>query len=203
RFSIASEQKVPAFVIFSDASLTDMCMKLPQNADEFLNISGVGRVKLERYGEQFIKLIAAFCAEKVDNASDEIVVVSQDFEPDELYNYVDEHKSEIEILNEPVTISAFTDKVNCLIAQKYIKKIAVTKVSNWLMENGYLKVKLNSNGNSYKFPTKEGNQIGIISEPKTGRGGQVYNATLYNLDAQKFLLDNIVDIIVFAEKKKI
>ncbi|MDD4700191.1 MAG: DNA helicase RecQ, partial [Oscillospiraceae bacterium] len=42
RFSIASEQKVPAFVIFSDASLTDMCMKLPQNADEFLNISGVG-----------------------------------------------------------------------------------------------------------------------------------------------------------------
>lgn len=60
RFSIAGKQKVPAFVIFSDATLTDMCMRLPTNDNEFLSVSGVGQVKLERYGEQFLKEIAEF-----------------------------------------------------------------------------------------------------------------------------------------------
>lgn len=62
RLTIAGEQKVPAFVIFSDAALTDMCMKLPSDDSEFLNVSGVGQVKLERYGERFLKEIAEFMA---------------------------------------------------------------------------------------------------------------------------------------------
>ena len=57
RLAIANEQNVPAFVIFPDSSLIDMCIKLPATNDEFLNVSGVGQVKLERYGEKFLKVI--------------------------------------------------------------------------------------------------------------------------------------------------
>jgi ATP-dependent DNA helicase RecQ len=57
RKQIADEQKVPAFVVFSDAALVDMCKKLPTNRAEFLGIVGVGEVKADRYGEEFLKII--------------------------------------------------------------------------------------------------------------------------------------------------
>lgn len=60
RLSVASQQHVPAFVIFSDSTLVDMCIKMPETNEEFLNVSGVGMVKLERYGKAFLNEIAEF-----------------------------------------------------------------------------------------------------------------------------------------------
>jgi ATP-dependent DNA helicase RecQ len=57
RLAIAREENVPAFVIFSDATLVDMCGKHPRSKVEFLSVSGVGQVKLERYGERFLALL--------------------------------------------------------------------------------------------------------------------------------------------------
>ncbi|MCL2321691.1 MAG: DNA helicase RecQ [Oscillospiraceae bacterium] len=61
RFSIAKGKNVPAYIIFSDATLKDMCRKMPKNETEFLNVSGVGQVKLERFGKEFLKVIREFC----------------------------------------------------------------------------------------------------------------------------------------------
>lgn len=57
RSQIASRERVPAFVVFSDATLKDMCKKLPRNENEFLEVSGVGQTKLKRYGEAFLNEI--------------------------------------------------------------------------------------------------------------------------------------------------
>ncbi|KAB7705341.1 DNA helicase RecQ [Bacillus aerolatus] len=63
RKSLAEQADVPPFVIFSDRTLKDMCVKLPQTEGEFLTVSGVGSSKLEKYGELFIAAITAFCKE--------------------------------------------------------------------------------------------------------------------------------------------
>lgn len=57
RLRLALEKKVPAFVIFSDATLADMCNRRPSNRDDFLEVSGVGKVKLEAYGKSFLEVI--------------------------------------------------------------------------------------------------------------------------------------------------
>jgi len=44
-------------MVFSDATLLEMANEKPQTKSEMLNVSGVGEVKWERYGEQFIKAI--------------------------------------------------------------------------------------------------------------------------------------------------
>ena len=49
RAKLASVQGVPAYLIFTDTSLRDMCERLPRTDSEFLNVSGVGAAKLERY----------------------------------------------------------------------------------------------------------------------------------------------------------
>lgn len=60
RLRLARAYSVPAYVIFSDAALYDMCRLMPTSREEFLEVSGVGKVKAERYGEFFIDIIKKF-----------------------------------------------------------------------------------------------------------------------------------------------
>lgn len=59
RKQLAAEQGVPPYVIFGDAALVEMSRERPSNEREFLDINGVGQVKLERHGAVFLETIAA------------------------------------------------------------------------------------------------------------------------------------------------
>nr|WP_312578388.1 DNA helicase RecQ [Sedimentibacter sp.] len=63
RKEIADSLKVPPFVVFSDATLRDMCVKYPLNKDEILKVSGVGEHKAEKYGNKFIGVIKNYIEE--------------------------------------------------------------------------------------------------------------------------------------------
>ena len=58
RKQLATDQGVPPYVIFGDVALVEMSRERPANEDEFLEINGVGQVKLERHGEVFLEAIA-------------------------------------------------------------------------------------------------------------------------------------------------
>lgn len=60
RRQLASEIGKPAFVVFGDASLIDMSNKAPTTIMEFLEVSGVGDHKAEKYGKEFLKLIRKY-----------------------------------------------------------------------------------------------------------------------------------------------
>ncbi|MGO4702198.1 DNA helicase RecQ [Dyella sp. 2RAB6] len=59
RAKLAKQHGVPAYVIFHDATLLAMLRELPANEDEMGSISGVGKAKLERYGQDFLAVINA------------------------------------------------------------------------------------------------------------------------------------------------
>ncbi|MGV8815763.1 MAG: DNA helicase RecQ [Gelidibacter sp.] len=63
RLAIAKEAKVPAYVVFSDATLKDMEARRPRTKTEFKEVLGIGKVKAERYGKYFLKAIAMFESE--------------------------------------------------------------------------------------------------------------------------------------------
>jgi len=58
RLKLANEQKVPAFVILHDSTLTDMCIKLPKTIDDLMKVSGIGSVKAQKFGDRFLRVIA-------------------------------------------------------------------------------------------------------------------------------------------------
>ena len=60
RRELAIEKNVPAYIIFSDATLIDMCKKLPGTLHELLDVSGVGKVKLELYGDKFLQILKSY-----------------------------------------------------------------------------------------------------------------------------------------------
>lgn len=64
RKKLADTLGVPAYVVFPDASLRDMCAKKPRTKEEFLTVSGVGSMKAERYGKKFIAVVEEYLNEQ-------------------------------------------------------------------------------------------------------------------------------------------
>ena len=59
RREIAQEQNVPAYVVFSDATLVEIARYIPKSLAEMRRISGFGEVKLARYGPAFLEEVLA------------------------------------------------------------------------------------------------------------------------------------------------
>ena len=57
RKELAAAEGVPPYVVFSDKTLSAMCETLPSDREAFLEVPGVGSVKLEKYGDAFIDAI--------------------------------------------------------------------------------------------------------------------------------------------------
>ncbi len=64
RAKLAEKEHMPAYIVFSNAALRDMCRKKPSSLAAFRQVSGVGIIKSQKYGKAFIKEIAAYTAEK-------------------------------------------------------------------------------------------------------------------------------------------
>ena len=57
RKQIADKENIPPYIVFNDATLQEMAQYMPTSNIEMLQINGVGSIKLERFGQSFIKLI--------------------------------------------------------------------------------------------------------------------------------------------------
>ena len=60
RWKIAMQESVPAYIIFSNATLEDMSRKAPTTLEAFAKVNGVGSVKVKRFGEVFVDAIADY-----------------------------------------------------------------------------------------------------------------------------------------------
>ncbi|MFR1051659.1 MAG: DNA helicase RecQ [Lachnospirales bacterium] len=64
RYRLSQKEGVPPFVIFSNATLTDMAARRPRSVAEFLRVSGVGEVKARKYASAFLLAIGDYEAER-------------------------------------------------------------------------------------------------------------------------------------------
>jgi len=61
RRKMATERRVPAYIVFGDASLRDMARRRPSTVEGFLEVTGVGQAKARQYGEEFVATISEYC----------------------------------------------------------------------------------------------------------------------------------------------
>ena len=64
RSEFATEQGVPAYIVFGDATLRDLARRRPSTTDGLLAVHGVGQKKCDDYGQQFLEHITTYCAEQ-------------------------------------------------------------------------------------------------------------------------------------------
>lgn len=110
--------------------------------------------------------------------------------PDQLADFV--------YSNKPVSISEIATRLNELRDTEDMKKINHRHLTSWLIEIGMLKEETDVNGKTVKRPTENGNELGIFIDERQGRSGE-YIVTVYNLNAQAFIIDNMESIMAFNE----
>ena len=64
RTELAKERSVPPYIVASDKTLKDMCVRMPQTDEEMLEVNGMGAKKLAQYGGRFLERIREFTYEK-------------------------------------------------------------------------------------------------------------------------------------------
>ncbi|NEU09228.1 DNA helicase RecQ [Flavihumibacter sp. R14] len=90
RRDFAMKENVPAYIIFSDATLQAMASEKPRNRLEMLDVAGVGEHKLERYGQAFIDAILDFMegpaskAQKGNTYQETLLLYRQGLKPEEI-----------------------------------------------------------------------------------------------------------------------
>ena len=110
----------------------------------------------------------------------------------------------VEVLEEPIEMNVFVTNVNKLINKKEYKSITSTKIVNWLVSKGYVseqKVQVVKEVTKYCV-TSEGESIGIVSNSVVDKNtGEVSPSYLLSDKAQKYLLDELVNIYSKPKKK--
>ncbi len=61
RRKIAGTRRVPAYIVFGDASLRDMARRRPSSVEGLLEVTGVGQAKARQYGKEFVATISEYC----------------------------------------------------------------------------------------------------------------------------------------------
>lgn len=117
------------------------------------------------------------------------------------FNLSLEQRKNFKFSSVPIGISDIIDRMNDLINTDECKRISAVSVSSWLVDAGFLETYTRSDGRASKRPTKQGEEIGIVMEQRTGHYGE-YSAVLYNENAQRFVIDNIDAILNFKMESK-
>ena len=190
RWELAGREHVPPFVIFSDATLADMCAKRPKSLVEMLNVTGVGSVKLKKYGEAFLKAIldgAELTEEDIPKNTKPRKKKRSEKLPFSLTN---EQIGLLKVEDKPHKVSEIAAKINSLIDLENMRRLKVTTITEWLENIGMIGTRTDSNGKNHRFPTEQGKSMGLSETEAIGRNGR-YIAIVYNSEAQQFIFDNI------------
>jgi DNA helicase-2/ATP-dependent DNA helicase PcrA len=60
RLEQASTERVPAFIIFYDSTLDELCEKLPRTLPDLRQVKGFGPVKVDKYGDYVLAIISEY-----------------------------------------------------------------------------------------------------------------------------------------------
>lgn len=93
------------------------------------------------------------------------------------------------IIESETTVSNFVKKINDINCKENMKPLSYKIINLWLLKEGYLKI---SSDNNKKVPTQKGEQIGLSKVIRKSQYGIPYLVVLFNANAQKFILDNLV-----------
>jgi len=97
-----------------------------------------------------------------------------------------------------VSISEFCRRIDAAAENENMKKLSTPTITNWLLHKNILRVVLDENGKNKRLATEKGFEIGISEKLCEGKDGN-YTILLYDEQAQKFILDNFLEMLAWQK----
>lgn len=210
RTEIAREEKVPPYIVFSDKTLTHMCMVKPRSKAEMLTVSGVGEFKFEKYGERFVSCIRENTPE---NDGEEKY---GDFE--EYGSGFSEVQSGVNLLPagkkkagttgktefilseemteqfhyaEKLTLSDIVGQLNDMRDDTVMKRLTNKELLQKLLEDGFVETH-GFHGLPFQRATEKGEKMGITTERRVSEKGNEYEVLYYSGAAQREIIGKLM-----------
>ncbi len=198
RSIIAKEESMPPYIIFSDKTLVDMCVKVPLSREEMMQVTGVGESKFDKYGERFLNRISEFTSGKkekyyfgekeefISATSNDNRVKSQSHTLKEEFYVTEEMKEKIQYIDKCLIVE-FANQLNDLRDADSMKKTSGAAIVRLLMEEGYVYEKY-SDGMLKRLVTEKGVEAGIEIGIRISTKGHEYEDLYYNEQAQRMIV---------------
>lgn len=196
RLAIAREEGLPPYIIFSDKTLIDMCLKIPRDRTAMLNVSGVGEAKYQKYGEKFIDAVNAFMAEHPEAVTGipvEKESADEHAEPVKKAQkapfYLNPEDGEHFEYRDLYLLSEIKDELNRITSADHVRHIFGTDIFRFLAEMGYVKEQ-QIDGQVFQVQTELGISKGIETAEKISKRGNAYTVLKYPRMIQKEIVEH-------------
>ena len=186
RAELAGEQGVPPFIICSDKTLKDMCIKLPKDMPDLLGIYGLGEQKAARYGERFLQVVCDFAENGSVAPADMQMEKIAEPKRQKLPFYIEPERLEQLKFQENAMVSDLANQINALCQDVDRKKLTAKFLNELLVKADYL-VEEEVDGRKQKRVSEIGKKVGIEEELRHGRMGEYY-AISHSKESQQVLV---------------
>ena len=209
RTTIAREENVPPYLVWSDKTLTDMCVKAPSNKEEMLAVHGVGENKFLKYGERFLTAIAEFGngtlekyyfgdLEEVESAITGVSSKNIDsfktgnrkntvFSGKKVEFYLTREQAKQFPFREQYLSTELAVSLNALRDENTTLKTSGSAIFRRLQENN-LAMEQRIDGKFSRSVTPEGREFGLVVGTRVSQKGTEYEDIYYTELAQKNIL---------------
>lgn len=205
RAAVASEENVPPYIIFSDRTLRDLCVRLPENSQDLLSVSGIGEHRARKYGQRFLDEIAAFRKEEpgavTSTGAEEGGAEKAGSKKRKGTFYLKREDAERFEYSESCYISDIRNRLNRICSAGDVKKITITGIWDYLAETG-LVMEEEREGRFYKVPTEEGCRLGIRTEDRISQRGMAYQVLTYPEAVQRMAAAHFAELGEKSEEER-
>ncbi|MBP3198038.1 MAG: DNA helicase RecQ [Butyrivibrio sp.] len=197
RLEYARSEGMPPYIIFSDKTLIDMCIKMPSNEQEMLNVSGVGTNKFDKYGKGFLEKISEYSDKNPgiatsmhisDDSGEDAAPVKSKSRAKKADFYLNAGDSQNFKYKELYYISEIKDELARICTAEDCKKPTITKIWEMLVSNGLTRED-DAGGIHIKVQTDAGRDAGIVTVDKESKSGVKYQLLMYPESVQKLIVD--------------
>ena len=198
RLAIAREEGLPPYIIFSDKTLIDMCIKTPTDKNAILNVSGVGEAKYAKYGDRFIEAVKVFLEthpDVVTSIRDEDVAVDANtmhqikHKSNKVPFFLNPGDAEKYEYKDLCLISEIRDQLNSITTADNVKHLFGTDIFRLLTEMGYVEER-KVDGRDMPNQTDLGLSKGIGAVEKISKLGNTYTVLVYPPEIQKEIVEH-------------
>lgn len=212
RSGIAREESMPPYIIFSDKTLVDMCIRLPFTQAEMLEVAGVGENKFQKYGKRFLKEIGTVTGgvrEKYyfGELENTLQITGNNADAQMGQNTYGEKNSEKPfqrqkrqaslksefaldetqfsgfVYAEQYLVTELAEELNKLRDAETTKKLSGAAIFRKVVEAGYAEERF-VDGRNRKIVTGKGKEAGLFTGMRTSQKGTQYEDIYYNEAAQ-------------------
>lgn len=202
RLTIAREEGLPPYIVFNDRTLIEMAIRMPQDGDAMLAVSGVGEAKFAKYGERFMDALRAYSEEnpgvvtgilEEESESGKKSDRSRRQKPKESKEpfYLNPGDEEAFAYQEYYYLAEIRDELNRITSADNVKRLFGTDISRWLVSEGYVEER-NTKGIMLSYQTEKGSARGIEMEERISRNGNAYPVLKYPMEIQKEIVEHYI-----------